>query len=51
MSTVIGTSSYIAPEILNGSKYTQKCDVYSLGNIFYTILCGNAPYDEDDHDQ
>lgn len=47
MSTIIGTSNYIAPEILSGSKYTQKCDIYSVGNIFYTILCGNAPFDED----
>ena len=26
-----GTRAYMAPEVLNGRNYSQKCDVYSLG--------------------
>ena len=37
-----GTPGYIAPEILNHKKgqnfYTKKCDIYSLGIIFYLLL-------------
>ena len=48
ISTVIGSSSYVAPEVTQGFKYTAKCDVYAIGNIFYTTLCGYPPFDEDD---
>lgn len=47
-STIIGTNNYIAPEIMSGKKYTSKCDTYSLGIIFYTMLCGYPPFNEDD---
>lgn len=33
----IGTYSYIAPEILNGSQHTFQSDIYSLGIIFAEI--------------
>lgn len=47
ISTVIGSSSYVAPEVLKGFKYTSKCDIYAIGNIFYIILCGYPPFDEE----
>ena len=50
ISTVIGSSSYVAPEVIRGFKYTSKCDIYAIGNIFYTCLCGYPPYDEDSPD-
>jgi len=50
ISTVIGSSSYVAPEVMKGFKYTAKCDVYAIGNIFYTCLCGYPPFDEEDED-
>lgn len=46
LRTVLGTSHYIAPEVLLG-KYTDKCDEWSLGIIMYIILSGYAPFDGD----
>ena len=34
----VGTYGYIAPEILEGNKYTFKSDLYSLGIIFLEIF-------------
>lgn len=49
MSTVIGTSNYLAPEVLSGKLYTLKCDVYALGTILFILLCGYPPFDEDEN--
>lgn len=49
MSTVCGTPSYLAPEILKGEKYNTQCDIWSLGVILYTLLCGYPPFSEDDN--
>ena len=32
------------PEILNGSMYTEKCDIWSLGIVLYRILFGVYPF-------
>lgn len=45
---VVGTSKYIAPELLKGAAkalYWHKVDVYSLGIIFFEMLNDNN-YDE-----
>lgn len=33
----------MAPEIFAG-KYTEKCDIWSIGIIFYIMLTGVVPY-------
>ena len=48
MRTACGTPGYVAPEVLYGTGYGPKVDVWSLGIILYILLCGFPPfYDED----
>uniref|UniRef100_A0A4W3IAD5 non-specific serine/threonine protein kinase n=1 Tax=Callorhinchus milii TaxID=7868 RepID=A0A4W3IAD5_CALMI len=39
-----GTPLYMAPEIMNNYDYSQQCDIWSIGIIMYTLLCGQAPF-------
>ena len=47
---VIGTSYYIAPEVLDRS-YNESCDVWSLGAILYLMLTGVPPFNGDEDDE
>jgi serine/threonine protein kinase len=43
-----GTPGFIAPEVYEAEgieDYDEKCDIFSLGVIFYTLLTGKYPFD------
>ena len=42
--THAGTQITMAPEILNNEKYTDKCDLWSLGIIIYKLKTKKNPY-------
>jgi tetratricopeptide (TPR) repeat protein len=39
------TPRYASPEQLTGRPLTTACDVYSLGVVFYELICGERPYE------
>ena len=43
-NTHIGTRIYMAPEILKGEKYNDKCDLWSLGVNIYKLKTKEFPY-------
>jgi serine/threonine protein kinase len=43
-----GTAEYIAPELLRRKAYGQGVDIWSCGVVIYIILCGYAPFEDDD---
>jgi tRNA A-37 threonylcarbamoyl transferase component Bud32 len=40
----VGTASYISPEQILSEKYNFKTDIWSLGVVFYFLLCGRLPF-------
>jgi serine/threonine protein kinase len=44
LKTRVGTPFYMAPQILKNERYTSKCDIWSLGIIFYQLLFGTLPW-------
>lgn len=49
LETICGTTVYMAPELTERKNYNGfKIDIWALGIILYTMICGTMPFDEDD---
>ncbi len=43
---LIGTPTYLAPELLKGVAADQRVDIYGLGLVLWSMLTGKKPFDE-----
>ncbi|XP_045917886.1 mitogen-activated protein kinase kinase kinase 7-like isoform X2 [Micropterus dolomieu] len=41
-----GSAAWMAPEVFEGSNYSEKCDVFSWGIILWEVITRQKPFDE-----
>ncbi|CAD8198865.1 unnamed protein product [Paramecium pentaurelia] len=44
MNSMAGTPLYMSPQVLLRKQYTSKCDVWSVGLIYYELIEGRTPW-------
>lgn len=44
MKTLAGTEQFQAPEVLNEIPYDFKCDIWSIGVIYFILIFGIKPF-------
>ena len=42
---MVGSPPYMSPQIIRLENYTAKCEIWSLGLIYYEILVGKTPWE------
>lgn len=48
MTNGAGTHNWMAPEVLGGSVYDERVDVYSYAMVVFEVVCIEVPFDEED---
>ncbi|KAI8096632.1 kinase-like domain-containing protein [Halteromyces radiatus] len=48
LNTVCGSPGYVAPEVLLRKSYGAPVDMWAIGVITYTLLCGYQPFQAED---
>lgn len=43
-TSFVGSPEYMSPEILGGEPYGHSVDFYTIGVLFYEIICGLPPH-------
>ncbi|KAL4649049.1 mitogen-activated protein kinase kinase kinase 7 isoform X2 [Arapaima gigas] len=41
-----GSAAWMAPEVFEGTNYSEKCDVFSWGIILWEVITRRKPFDE-----
>ncbi|XP_037815273.1 mitogen-activated protein kinase kinase kinase 7-like [Lucilia sericata] len=49
MTNNSGSAAWMAPEVFEGSKYTEKCDVYSWSIVLWEIIAREKPFKDFDN--
>ncbi|KAA8490630.1 Secretory immunoglobulin A-binding protein EsiB [Porphyridium purpureum] len=45
--STVGTSQYMAPEVIRGDQYDRSCDVWSYGVMLFEMILGEAMFESD----
>ncbi len=43
----VGTPGYLSPEVCIGKEVDQRSDIFALGIVFYEMLAGKVPFEND----
>lgn len=47
LSGKCGTPGQVAPEVLRGENYSQKCDIFSVGCLAFNLVCNKSMFAEE----